>query len=111
MEDDNRYELFGEETTKEVLTAFQKLYTIGIDNQMGKLTDLQKEVLTGVASGMSYSKLQSLLDKKHIASIQAPLSGSIKNLLDAVVDTVWLYNNLGVQEWLDVHAGKRYPTD
>lgn len=104
----NRYELFGQDTSFEVLTVFQKLYEIASIHDMGKLSNLQKEVLSGVSSGLSYSKLQKQLDKKHIASIQAPLSGGIKNLLDAIVDLVWLYNNPQLQEWLDDNVEKRY---
>lgn len=105
---EQKYELFGDETTKEVLSAFQLLYEMGSLNDLGKLSDLQKEVLSGVASGMSYSKLQVQLDKKHIASIQAPLSGGIKNILDAIVDTVWLYNNPQLLDWLNDNIVKRY---
>lgn len=104
---ENKYELFGDKTTKEVLTAFQKIYDIANANDLGKLSDLQKEVLSGVASGVSYSRLQKQLDKKHIASIQAPLSGGIKNLLDAIKDVVWLYNNPQLLEWLNENVAKR----
>ena len=92
----------------EILTAFQKLYEIGSKEGLGKLSDLQKEVLSGVASGLSYSKLQRQLDKKHIASIQAPLTGGIKNIIDAIVDTVWLYNNSQLLEWLDDNVERRF---
>lgn len=103
----NKYEIFGDETSEHVLTAFQKLYTLAKSNELGKLSDLQKEVLSGVAGGLSYSKLQTQLDKKYIASIQAPLAGGIKNLMDAISDIVWLYNNPQLLEWLDENVEKR----
>jgi len=103
----NKYELFGDETSEVILTSFQKLYELGMTNELGKLSDLQKEVMMGVASGMSYSKLQKHLSKKHIASIQAPLSGGIKNLLDAIIDTVWLFNNPQLLDWLNENVEKR----
>jgi len=105
--EDNKYQLFGQNTTEEILTVFQKLYNLGKDKNLGKLSDLQKEVMSGVAGGMSYSKLQRDLNKKHIASIQAPLSGGIKNLIDAIMDTVWLYNNPQLLEWMDENVEKR----
>ena len=108
MEDENKYQLFGQETDKETLEVFQTMYQLGLKNKLGKLSNLQKEVLAGVASGLSYAKLQSQLEKKHIASIQAPLSGGIKNLLDAIMDAVWLYNSPQVMEWLNLNAPKRY---
>jgi len=54
----HKYELFGDETTPEILTAFQRLYDLSQKKGLGKLSDLQKEVMSGVAGGMSYSKLQ-----------------------------------------------------
>ncbi len=105
---EDKYELFGDETTQEILTVFSKLYELGVKNDRGKLTHLQQDVLAGVSLGLSYSKLQKNLEKKHIASIQAPLMGGVNNLLDAIVDTVWLYNNPQLLEWLDNNAHKRY---
>ena len=101
------YELFGDETSLEILTAFQKLYNLAKSYELGKLSDLQKEVMSGVAGGLSYSKLQVQLSKKHIASIQAPLSGGIKSIMDAIADVVWLYNNPQLLEWLNENVEKR----
>lgn len=104
---DTKYQLFGQDTTEEILTVFQKLYNLGKNKDMGKLSDLQKEVMSGVASGRSYSKLQNDLGKKHIASIQAPLTGGIKNIIDAIMDTVWLYNNPQLLDWLNENVENR----
>jgi len=107
----SKYELFGDETSEQVLKSFLKLYTIAKENDLGKISNLQKEVMSGVSSGLSYSKLQTQLDKKHIASIQAPLTGGIKNILDAIVDIVWLYNNQQLLEWLNDNVARRYGSE
>jgi len=103
----SKFELFESETTETVLKAFIKLYRIATEKGLGKISDLQKEVMSGVSAGLSYSKLQRQLDKKHIASIQAPLTGGIKNIMDAIVDTVWLYNNQQLLEWLNDNVPRR----
>lgn len=108
MEDENKYELFGQDTDFKSLDVFQTLYELGLKNKLGKLSNLQKEVLTGVSLGQSYAKLQNQLGKKHIASIQAPLAGGIKNMLDAIMDTVWLFNSPDIMDWLKENAPKRY---
>ncbi len=106
-----KYELFGDETSEQVLKAFIKLYKVATGEELGKLSNLQKEVMSGVSAGLSYSKLQKELKKKHIASIQAPLTGGIKNLLDAIVDIVWLYNNPQLLEWLNDNVPRRFGSD
>lgn len=108
LEEEYNYEVFDDKTTKEVFEAFVELYETAKNNKFGKLSDLQRAVLTGVANGYSYSRLQKILEKKHIASIQSSLSGGINNLLNGIVDMVWLYNNKQLMDWLKENLEKRF---
>ena len=106
MMEEDTYELFESKTTKEVYEAFVKTFEISQNKKAGKLTDLQKDVLTRVSLGESYGKIMKALDKKDIGSIQSPLRGGVKNILDAVKDIVWLYNNPILMRWVEVNGDR-----
>jgi len=104
--EDEAYHLFGTEMPKEVVLVFKQLYKIALDKKVIGLKGNQKEILTRVSAGQSYSQIMDSMDKKHIHSIQSGIKGGVKNLMKAIIDTAWLYNNPQLIEWMEKNAGK-----
>jgi len=100
------YHLFGSQVPKEVVEVFRQLFKLASEKEITGMKDNQKEILSRISLGQSYSQVMEAMGKKHIHSIQSGIKGGVKNLLKSVMDTAWLYNNPQLIEWLEKHAGK-----